>query len=135
MDFDPDTFRFHHIGVACRRIETEERGWIALGYSREGDRFEDPQQGIAGVFIAGPGPRMELLEELPGSDTLTPFLDAGTKMYHHAYEVPKLELAEEILRQYRGKVISPPKPAVAFGGRRVVFMILPNRMITELIEL
>lgn len=135
MDFSKNAFHFHHIGVACRRIETEQRGWRTLGYAPEGDRFEDPLQGIAGLFMTGPGPRVELLEELPGSDTLTPFLEAGTKMYHQAFEVPDLEKAVAFLQQQRAKALSPPKPAIAFGGRRVVFMMLQTRLIAEFIEM
>lgn len=135
MTFNPSIFRFHHIGVACRRIENEQRGWTALGYVPDGDRFEDPLQGIAGLFMTGPGPRVELLEELPGSDTLTPFLEAGTKMYHQAFEVPDLEKTLAYLQQQRAKALSSPKPAIAFGGRRVVFVMLPTRLIAEFIEM
>lgn len=135
MNLDTDIFQFHHIGVACRRIDSEQRGWSAFGYAPEGGRFEDPLQGIAGLFMTGPGPRIELLEGLPGSDTLTPFLEAGTKMYHQAFEVPELEEATDFLQQQRAKTLSPPKPAVAFGGRKVVFMMMPTRLIAELIEM
>ncbi|WP_217644521.1 VOC family protein [Roseovarius tolerans] len=135
MTFDPEQFRFHHIGVACRRIECEQRGWAALGYAPEGARFEDPLQGVAGIFMKGSGPRVELLEELPGSETLTPFLEVGTKMYHQAFEVPDLDRGMAHLQHYRAKALSPPKPAVAFGGRRVVFLMLPTRLIAELIEM
>ncbi|MDG1432280.1 MAG: VOC family protein [Paracoccaceae bacterium] len=134
MNFDVGLFSFHHIGVACLRIDREIAHWSALGYGQEGDRFEDPLQGVAGIFMTGPGPRMELLQELPGSDTLTPFLAAGTRMYHQAFEVPEFENAISYMAGHRARVLSPPKPAVAFGGRQVVFMMQPNRAIVELIE-
>lgn len=130
-----DTLRFHHIGVACRSIALERRGWEALGYRQENMPFTDPLQGINGLFMVGPGPRMELLEPLPGSEaeTLSPFLKAGTKMYHQAYETTDLGTATEALKNLRAKVVSPPKPAVAFEGRHVSFLILPNSLIVELI--
>ncbi len=116
MDLPPDIFHFHHIGVACRQIDSEQRGWMSLGYTPDSERFEDPLQGVSGVFMSGPGPRMELLENLPGSDTLNPFLDAGIKMYHNAFEVPELERAVTLLQNQRARILSPPKPAVALEG-------------------
>lgn len=130
-----DVLRFHHLGVACRSITLERRGWEILGYRQEGELFSDPLQGINGLFISGPGPRMELLEPLPGAETLSPFLKAGTKMYHQAYEAPDLGMAMEALRKIRAKVVSPPKPAIAFNERPVTFFVLPNSLIIELIEM
>lgn len=130
-----DTLRFHHIGVACRSIALERRAWEALGYRQENMPFTDPLQGVNGLFLIGPGPRMELLEPLPGAETetLMPFLKAGTKMYHQAYETTDLEAATGALKNLRAKIVSPPKPAVAFGGRLVSFLMLPNLLIVELI--
>ncbi len=131
----PGTLRFHHIGVACRSIAFERRGWEILGYRQEGEPFSDPLQGISGLFMSGPGPRMELLEPLSGAETLSPFLKAGIKMYHQAYETHDLKADMETLRNMRAKVVSPPKPAIAFNGRHVTFLILPNSLIIELIEM
>ena len=130
-----DALHFHHIGVACRSLSIEQRGWEALGYRQEGVPFSDPLQGVCGMFLTGPGPRVELLEPLPGSETLSPFLKAGVKMYHYAYETPALGPAIEALKAKRAKIVSPPKPAVAFGGRNVTFLVLSTSMIVELIEM
>lgn len=126
---------FHHVGIACRSLNVERQGWESLGYTVEGEPFKDTLQGVSGLFMVGPGPRVELLEPLNGSDTLTPFLQAGIKIYHHAYETASLEVATATLCARRARVISPPKPAVAFGGRRVVFLMLPTTMIIEYIEM
>lgn len=125
--------RFHHIGVACRALHIERRGWESLGYVQEGDTFADPVQGVSGLFMTGPGPRVELLAPLDGSETLAPFLAAGTKMYHQAYETPDLAVASDALKAQRAKVICPPVPSVAFGGRHIMFLILPTTLIVELI--
>ncbi len=134
MDAALAGFDFHHIGVACRSLAVEQRGWALLGYDVEGEAFTDPLQGVTGLFMTGPGPRMELLAPLPGSTTLTPFLDGGIKMYHHAYVVLDIETATDTLKARRAKIVSPPKPAVAFGGRLVTFLMLPTTMIVELIQ-
>lgn len=125
---------FHHLGVATQGIARESAPWRALGYVEEGPVFEDPVQGVAGQFFAGAGPRIELLENLPGSSTLTPWLDAGIKVYHSAYEVHDLAAALERARAERARLIVAPVPAVAFGGRRICFLALRGGWIVELIE-
>jgi len=38
------------------------------------------------------------------------------------------------MRAQRAKVLVPPVPAVAFGGREIAFLVMPNRMLIELID-
>lgn len=131
----PDGFRFHHIGYATASIEKERDVFESLGYRLEGAVFQDPIQGISGCFLAGGGPRVELLENLPGSDRLMPWLNAGVRMYHLAYEVGStLEDALTWARGCRAKVNVAPVPAVAFRGRRIAFLTFRNGLMIELIE-
>ncbi|TFW06310.1 VOC family protein [Oxalobacteraceae bacterium OM1] len=130
----PDAYEFHHIGYATSSIERERAVFESLGYSLESDVFEDPVQGIKGCFLGGVGPRIELLENLPGSTTLTPWIDAGIKMYHFAYWVDDIEVAIKWAREHRGKVTVQPVQAVAFGGRRIGFVIFRNSFMLEFIE-
>ena len=78
----PSVRSFHHIGVATEGIADAERTYADLGYQREGAEFCDHAQGVRGIFIVGPGPRLELLEALGDSTTLDPWLRAGSRMYH-----------------------------------------------------
>jgi len=130
----PAGYEFHHIGYATASVEAEQGFFSFLGYQQEGLKFVDPVQGITGCFLTGPGPRIELLENLPGSTTLSPWLAAGVRMYHIAAEVDNLQDGLDWARRERGKVIVPPVPAVAFGGRRISFVAFRNGMILELIE-
>ena len=125
---------FHHVGVACENIEQEAAHLATLGYVREGSVFEDPVQGVRGLFVGGQAPRLELLEPLGTSGVLTPWLKAGVKLYHLAYEAGGLEPAIAEMRKQRAKLIVPPVPAVAFGGRRIAFVMLPTRLLVELIS-
>jgi methylmalonyl-CoA/ethylmalonyl-CoA epimerase len=127
--------RYHHTGVACRRLEDEERWYTgSLGYEPEGEIFTDPLQGIRGCFLTSGEGRIELVEALPGSDQLAPWLQRGFAIYHLAFEVSDLEATIEQLDIAGARLVSPPKPAVAFGGRRVAFCMRPNLMLVELIE-
>lgn len=131
----PSGFVFHHLGYACAAIERERSVFETLGYAQEGPSFSDPIQGVNGCFLRGPGPRIELLENTEGSRTLTPWLDAGTKLYHMAYEVETtLELAITWLQRERARVVVQPVPAVAFGGRHICFVMFRHGLLIELIE-
>lgn len=130
----PDGFAFHHVGYATRSIARELETLELLGGRAESDAFEDPIQGIRGLFVVGNGPRIELLENLPGSTTLDSFLDAGIKLYHVAYEVDSIDDALRWARSVRAKVTVEPVPAVAFGGRPIAFVMFRNALLVEFIE-
>ncbi|HLX27871.1 MAG TPA: VOC family protein [Casimicrobiaceae bacterium] len=133
---------FHHVGVACRSIDAEAAHFAMLGYRIEGSAFDDPVQGIRGFFMVGQGPRMELLEPLGDaahrgsekSGVLAPWLSSGTKLYHLAYVAPELLHAIDAMRKRRAKLVVAPVPAVAFAGRKIAFVMLPNRLLVELIS-
>ena len=126
---------FHHIGVACVDVRSEAARLVSLGYAPEGSEFDDPRQGVRGIFLAGQSPRLELLEPLAGAESgvLAPWLDKDIKLYHLAYATQNLRDSIEHLRSERAKLVVPPIPAVAFGGREIAFLMLPNRMLVELI--
>lgn len=125
---------FHHIGVATNSIEAELSTYRLLGYKREGVPFIDENQGIKGQFIVCEGqPRLELLENLEGRDTLTKWIESGVKNYHFAYTVNDIEAAIKVLGKKRFRVISPMK-ASSYFGKRICFLVMPNRFLIELIE-
>ncbi len=130
----PTGHEFHHIGYATTSIERELATFNMLSYRCEGDAFTDPTQGIRGLFLVGPGPRIELLEGLPGSATLAPWLASGTRMYHIAYTVPDIGVAVSWARSQRARITVEPVPAVAFGGRSISFAMFRNGLLAEFIE-
>lgn len=125
---------FHHVGVACRDLDAEERSFAALGYRREAPDFYDPIQGVRGRFLTGGGPRLELLcnPEEPG--VLTPWIKKGVRFYHLAYEVDDLSAAAATLSSFGAKEIVAPVPAVAFERRLIAFYMLANLTLIELIS-
>lgn len=127
-------FEFHHIGVATDSIEKELSTYRLIGYKREGSPFIDENQGIKGQFIISNNqPRLELLENLNDRDTLTKWLDGGIKNYHFAYMVDDIEAAISALGKKRFRVISSMKLSSYFG-KRICFLVMPNRFLIELIE-
>jgi methylmalonyl-CoA/ethylmalonyl-CoA epimerase len=125
---------FHHVGVACRDLNTEERLFSALGYEREGPDFLDPIQGVHGRFLVRGGPRLELLCNQEGRGVLSAWLKNRTKFYHIAYETENLAGSGAELAQLGAKQVVAPVPAVAFGQRKIAFYMLPNLAMIELIS-
>lgn len=130
----PDGHVFHHIGYATASIEREMATFALLGYRPEGEGFSDPVQGVSGCFVVGPGPRIELLQSLPGAKTLQPWLDSGVRMYHLAYLVDNIEQATAWARAQRARITVEPVPAIAFDGRRIAFAMLRNGLLIEFVE-
>lgn len=125
---------FHHVGVVSRDIARDTELLATLGYVREREDFADPAQGVRGRFVVGGGPRLELLAASGPAGVLEPWLKARATLYHLAYETADMAAALDSLRSIRGKVVVQPIPAVAFSGRRIAFVLLPNFLLVELIE-
>lgn len=129
----PENAIFHHVGVACADLDLETAQYGALGYQAEGPDFEDGVQGVRGRFLIQGGPRLELLTDLPGRSVVAPWLRRGIRMYHFAWEVPSLRDALRTLESNGARIVVAPVPAVAFPGRHIAFMLLPNRQLVEYI--
>jgi len=125
---------FHHLGVACANLLAEMKCFQSLGYTQESNIFRDPFQRVQGVFLSGPGPRLELLAPLDPHSPVTSWLEKGVKYYHQAFEVPSMDRALFDLREHRGRVVSPPEPGIAFGGRPIAFVMLPGMLLIEVIQ-
>jgi methylmalonyl-CoA/ethylmalonyl-CoA epimerase len=125
---------FHHIGVACHSLDDERVFWTAFGYAQEGNGFVDPIQGVRGIFLVGGGPRLELIEALPESTTIAPFLKRGIRFYHMGYYTEDLAGAISYAIGIGGLQTTEPAAASAFHGRKIAFVMMPNGQLIELIE-
>ncbi|NYT58411.1 VOC family protein [Alcaligenaceae bacterium] len=125
---------FHHIGIACRDLDAESVHWQALGYVIEEPEFEDPVQRVRGRFLVGPGPRLELLTPAGPGSPVEGVIKRRNKMYHQAFEAPDFMAAISALEAGGARLVSEPASAVAFDGRRIAFLLLPNANLIEIIE-
>ena len=125
---------FHHLGVAVKSIEKAIVQYESLGYDIEEPVFTDPNLGIRGVFMVGSGPRIELLEDLPGFAVVKPWIVRDPALYHFAYLVDDLDAKLESAEMSRYKTLVSPVRAVGFGGRRVAFVMTPARLVVEFVE-
>lgn len=125
---------FHHLGIATLNLAVSRIKWGKLGYREEGSVFEDPAQGVSGLFLSGPGPRLELLAPLGNDQTLVPWLTGGSNIYHMAYLVQDLSSAIDGLRIRRAQMVREPRESVAFEGKAVAFMLIERGWLVELIS-
>ncbi len=130
--------RLHHIGIVVGSIEQSIDGYArSLAASWDGRIFADPLQKVKVTFLRLPcGPvQIELVAPNADDAPVLKFLrDRGGGMHHLCYEVP--DLAREIAAfRARGAVLAKqPKPAVAFDGRRIAWVLSSERLLIELLE-
>lgn len=126
--------RLHHVGIAARDINQFAPILSSFGFSREGDDFADKIQGIRGQMFSNGSSRIEVLENLVQSKTLTPWISRGAPIYQLAFESPDIPRDSANLQSLGFKQLSAFQPAEAFGGRRVGFFIHNSGLIIELVE-
>lgn len=130
--------RFHHIGCAVESIQDYLDEFFAplfapVSVSRT---FEDPIQRVRVAFVeVSPGTLIELVEPVGEDSPVRRFVGSPRGgLYHLCYEVNDLEAQIARFRKKRCLLLAAPVPAVAFGGRRIVFLMTPQRDLIELVE-
>lgn len=79
---------FHHLGIATPSIDTFLKSGSFLRVYRQVAEFVDDTLGVRGIFLESPAaPRLEILENLPKSNVLDPWLKSGSPIYHMAFEI------------------------------------------------
>jgi len=126
------------MGFVVASIETAIDGFArSFGAEWDGRIFDDPHQKVKVAFLTTrpEDAQLELIEPAGKDSPVLRFLqERGGGLHHTCYEVADLEeqLAEFRLR---GAVIAKrPLPAVAFGGRRIAWVITAEKLLVELLE-
>lgn len=126
--------KMHHVGVAVQDLRQASDGFCQLfGATVESEVYHDVNQGVKLMFLNMGGLRYELLEPAANPSPLDGVLRRGISVYHVGYEVSGLDGRLAELASRGAILVSPPKPAVAFGGRRVAFVMWHGLMV-ELID-
>ena len=130
--------RFHHVGYAVREIDAYLKDFLVplFGPITVTDPISDPIQQVRVCFVEMPGGTViELVEPLSETSPLCSIIGSSRGgVYHLCYEVEDLDA--EILRFRRKGCLPLGKqvPAAAFNGRRIVFLLTPQRDLIELVE-
>ena len=130
--------RLHHVGFVVANIETAMPGFLrSLAAEWDGQVFHDPLQKVRVAFLAtrSQDPAIELVEPAgDGSPVLRFLQERGGGLHHVCYEVADLEEELAAFRSRGALIAKRPLPAVAFGGRRIAWVITSEKLLVELLE-
>jgi methylmalonyl-CoA/ethylmalonyl-CoA epimerase len=128
---------FHHFGLATARPQAAIGLLRTLGYAI-GPTVHDPLQKVDLILCSSATmPAVELVFGSEPGSPIAGFLKVGTGLfYHQCFETTDLARSLAGLREagHRLACVSPPKPAVLFGGRPVSFYYLAGYGLIELLE-
>jgi methylmalonyl-CoA/ethylmalonyl-CoA epimerase len=131
------TLRLHHMGFVVADITTAMPAFVrSMAAEWDGQIFEDPLQRARVAFMTTRlgDPQIELVQPLGENSPVQRFLQQGGGMHHLCYEVADLETELTAFRSRGAAIASRPKPAVAFGGRRIAWVITSEKLLVELLE-
>jgi methylmalonyl-CoA/ethylmalonyl-CoA epimerase len=129
--------RLHHVGYAVKGIEAAADVYVRrYGYTVCTGVIHDPLQTAFVQFLKleGDSSYLELVAPDGPASKLTMSVKRGGSFHHLCYSCGPLEQTIEELEATGMKLISDPKPAVAFGGRRICWLFGEDQMAVELVE-
>lgn len=107
-----------------------------FGYERSSSVIHDPVQTAFVQFLRlrGDSCYLELVAPDGPDSKLSNALCKGGGLHHFCYATSRLEALCERLRGEGLVLIQKPLPAVAFGGRRIAWLMGRDRVLVELLE-
>ena len=130
--------RLHHVGFIVPSIDSALPGFLnSLDAVATTGKIHDPLQKVNVLFlrtVAGEYNQIELVEPASEDSPVKRFLAQGGGMNHLCYEVRDIEASLQAMKDRKCIVVSKPKPAVAFQGRRVAWAVTRERLLVELLE-
>jgi methylmalonyl-CoA/ethylmalonyl-CoA epimerase len=134
----PDHLKLHHVGFVVSSIQESAESFArSLGATWDGNIVFDPIQKVRVSFFQGRNtvdPLIELVEPGGPESPVSRFLEHGGGLHHLCYEVKDLESHLAFCKSVGTIIIRPPVPAVAFGGRRIAWVMTKKRLLMEFLE-
>jgi methylmalonyl-CoA/ethylmalonyl-CoA epimerase len=132
------SFPVDHYGFVTHSIPDARAVWCTLlGFAPDGPEVLDPEQRVSIQFLRHDGRpdfRIELLAPCDPASPVMKLAKTGGGLHHVCIRVATLDgFAEQIARTPLVPVRAP-KPAPAFGGRKVAFAYLTGLGLIEFVE-
>jgi methylmalonyl-CoA/ethylmalonyl-CoA epimerase len=127
----------HHVGYATAEIEPIAKIYVErYGYQIITPIIHDPTQTALVQFLrlAGDSAYLEFVAPDGPESKLAKTALKGSVLNHLCYAVDDIELATDRLRESGMLILTMPVPAVAFGGRRISWLMGRDRLPVELVE-
>jgi len=130
--------RLHHLGFVVADIAAAMPGFVrSMNATWDSQIFADPYQKVKVAFLTTrPGDaQIELVEPNCDDSPVLRFLnDRGGGLHHACYEVADLDQELSDFRSRGSLIVKRPRPAVAFQGRRIAWLLTPEKFLVELLE-
>lgn len=129
--------KFDHIGIFVHEIAAGDAALSAsIPIARRSEVFTDPVIKVKVQFLFDEsGICYELVAPFGEGNPVDGVLKTRRNVLNHvAYRTADLDAALADQRAKGAFPLNEPTPAVAFGGKRVVFLMTPLNFIIELIE-
>jgi methylmalonyl-CoA/ethylmalonyl-CoA epimerase len=113
-----------------------KRWSVTLSAVSVSEPFNDETQRARVLFLEfeSGATSLELVEPLPGESPVARFLEKGGGLHHLCFEVDDLEQHITHMKTQQALLLRRPQPAVAFGGRRIAWMITRDKLLVEYLE-
>lgn len=129
--------RLHHTGLLVRDLPTAAAGLVErFFYVVESDVIEDHVQTALVQFLRQPGTSswLELVTPNDRASKLSRAAASGGGLHHLCYETDDIEGSVAEMRGKAMMTLCEPVPAMAFGGRRIAWLMDRSRLLVELVE-
>lgn len=129
--------RLHHVGYAVIDLASSAALYERrLGYVSTTGSIHDPDQTAVVQFLVLRGDRvyLELVAPDGPSSKLSSAAKRGGGLHHLCYTCGLLEETIAHLESTGMKLISEPRPGIAFGGRRICWLLGQDPLPIELVE-
>ena len=127
----------HHIGYVVPSITESVARWRAtLSVVSVSESFDDEIQRARVLFLgfASGDTLLELVEPVTTDSPVARFLQKGGGLHHICFEVDDLDEQIRHMRAHYALLVRHPQPAVAFGGRRIAWMMTRDKLLVEYLE-
>jgi methylmalonyl-CoA/ethylmalonyl-CoA epimerase len=128
----------HHLGFVVSSISAAAAEFtFSMSAHWDGEIIHDPIQRVRVSFFSPVDPRNPVFELVEPADEVSPvksFVKKGGGLHHVCYEIDDLESGLREARAVGLVIVSTPVPAVAFGGRRIAWVVSKRRLLMELLE-
>jgi methylmalonyl-CoA/ethylmalonyl-CoA epimerase len=128
--------RLNHVAIAVRDIAKASKVYRETLGAVVSPKVEQPEHGVATVFVTLPNTKIELLEPLGDNSPIANFLkrnpDGG--IHHICFEVDDINTARDKLQLQGARIFGDATPKIGAHGKPVLFLH-PKDFCGTLVEL
>jgi methylmalonyl-CoA/ethylmalonyl-CoA epimerase len=129
--------KLHHVGIVVKNLAHHGEAYARmLGSVADSEVFFDPIQDVRVQFWRdNRGSLIELIEPASQGSPVWREAQKGGGLNHLCYETPTIEQTVQDFLEQGAMVARPMASAVAFGGRRIVFLYVLELGLIEFVEI